>query len=799
MIKLPFAILNPVTQPPRLHAITHLGSIDDLSVLDEIVNAWDGHTPMAFDFETRGDVHLPDSRVVTVAISDNRGTVTIDFRGGNPHAYPYLFEILHKAGVPLLAHNAYFDAAWIFRDLLIGKDGKVSYNPKFIDRYCGPEAPFKSKLRLGATPFWYPVTCTYATYRHLANEGWVGQQYGLAKAQIDLLNWEESNKDEVARWLSVNGFRKSNLAKRIDVALAAGEALSEEDEASLIRVADKSHLWQVPYEVLGPYNALDADSTWLIWTYVLEPALSKFDALRKWMTVTYPAFTRLLVEQKLRGIQLDMEYLVSYKEALEKKAQLLKEEFRAHPEVASFIQEKEESVRAEYRSKEPSRYTKSSELPPEPKRLTTKGSVTSNWLKWDAKRRQLESAGRPLSKNWVDWNAKMTELDETEQFSLTSPLDLRWLFYDKLGAPVTEQTESGEPSIAGDVLEKMGGAAEILSRRVTVVKEETYVQSVFDVSPFGVLHPQVRLPGTHTFRLSGAGGLNVQNWPKSPILRTFKSRPGFKLITADVASLEQVVLTELSQDPSLMKLYGPEAKPGNDVYLFNASQIDCLKGPVLEAGYDPDNFTRESVNAAKKLAKKSRDIAKVVTLSASYGAGPGKIYETLTGSGVEVSLEECREAHAQYWQLYGGVKRWEKVLMQEWRKNKGWLLNGLGQVITIHPDYTKDIVNRVCQSTGHSVFVLFLLESARQLTEKGIEWYPWNADIHDCYILEVREEDCERACELISGPIAESWNRDLGGLIKLRADPNVVTSFFEDKITDEKEIETLDTFFGLRS
>jgi hypothetical protein len=52
---------------------------------------------------------------------------------------------------------------------------------------------------------------TYALYTQLANEGWVGQKWGLAAAQKDMLGWVESNKDEVAEALIENGHIKGTL------------------------------------------------------------------------------------------------------------------------------------------------------------------------------------------------------------------------------------------------------------------------------------------------------------------------------------------------------------------------------------------------------------------------------------------------------------------------------------------------------------------------------------------------------------------------------------------------------------
>jgi hypothetical protein len=157
--------------------------------------------------------------------------------------------------------------------------------------------------------------------------------------------------------------------------------------------------------------------------------------------------------------------------------------------------------------------------------------------------------------------------------------------------------------------------------------------------------------------------------------------------------LEQVVLAELSKDPSLWKLYGPGAL-AQDVYLFNGAQLPVI-GPAIRAtGYDPKNPTPEGIAAAKKQCKTERNISKTVTLASSYGAGAAKIASTLRTQGIDILDAEAEQIHAAYWELYAGVKKYQRFLLNEYRDRRGWVLNGIGRPIGIAQDYTKDIVNR---------------------------------------------------------------------------------------------------------
>jgi hypothetical protein len=349
-------------------------------------------------------------------------------------------------------------------------------------------------------------------------------------------------------------------------------------------------------------------------------------------------------------------------------------------------------------------------------------------------------------------------------------------------------TESGQPATGEEALLQFGEHGKLLLSLIQNEKEMSSIDSLLEqlgaeAGPTGVYHPQLRMPGTNTGRLSGGGGYNWQNPPKSPYMQAFVARPGYVLVSCDVAALENVVVTELSQDPTMLALYGPNAPKHQDGYLFFGSQLPVI-GPVIRAtGYDPFNPTKDSIAKAKKEAKKARDISKVLVLSSSYGAGPAKIHEALTLSGVDITLDECRTIHAGYWELCGGIKRWERELKRQWTDNKGWLLNGIGRPVCVDPDYMKDLVNRVVQSTGHDAFILFLMQTM-QLRDR-FEFYPWSADVHDAWYMEVREDQAEDFCKAVLDEVIPAWNDLLGGEIRLKAEPAIVTNLALDKLEGE--------------
>jgi DNA polymerase I-like protein with 3'-5' exonuclease and polymerase domains len=234
------------------------------------------------------------------------------------------------------------------------------------------------------------------------------------------------------------------------------------------------------------------------------------------------------------------------------------------------------------------------------------------------------------------------------------------------------------------------------------------------------------------------GSINVQQMPKSRgFLECWKPRPGYKLVQLDFTSIEPVVLTAASRDPSLLKVYGADAKP-QDIYLFTGAGLGSL-GRKIQEHYDVDNTTVEMIAHAKKVCKKERNIAKTVHLAATYNAFPRKIFQTLSQAGVDITLEEVEHMHRDYWILYQGVKRFESDLIDEWNRTGGYILNGLGRPIAISHKLVKDAVNRYCQSTGHDLLMMYITRVGQLRDHYQAEMYPWLVDFHDETIWEVPE------------------------------------------------------------
>lgn len=238
---------------------------------------------------------------------------------------------------------------------------------------------------------------------------------------------------------------------------------------------------------------------------------------------------------------------------------------------------------------------------------------------------------------------------------------------------------------------------------------------------------------------------------------------------------------EVQLTPEFLQKVG-DIRKDSDIYLFVAGQLGGeLEATVRATGYDPFNPTKESVSKAKKEAKRARSIAKVLHLSSGYGAGPGKIRQTLGLSGIELSMEQTKAMHRQYWEIFAGVKKYEREMLAQWEKTGGWVINPLGRPVAVAQDYVKDLVNRLVQSSGHDCFMWLTRLVAEELTSAGISYQPYIWDIHDCVMFTVPEEAAHRTKELLDGVVMRRLNELMNGPVTFKAEANLVNNFWEDK------------------
>lgn len=259
---------------------------------------------------------------------------------------------------------------------------------------------------------------------------------------------------------------------------------------------------------------------------------------------------------------------------------------------------------------------------------------------------------------------------------------------------------------------------------------------------------------------------------------------GVPFVTGN-CSVEPTVLAELTRDPVLMQVYGPEAKP-NCAYLFFGAGLPNIGPKILATGYDPENPTKESVAKAKKEAKGARSVAKVVVLGKQYGMGWRTLQANLRlECGVFLTDDEAKELDRTWKRrLYISSVQFPKALEAERRANGGWFYDGLGHPVCVDEGYLKDIISRCVQRCAHSIHMLRVSITDRLLRERNVQ-HKWRvSDWHDQFIFEVPEDQAEVALEVVSRSY-DVLNEELGGLIPIKGGPKISRNLAEAKEAEE--------------
>jgi DNA polymerase I-like protein with 3'-5' exonuclease and polymerase domains len=632
--------------------------------------------------------------------------------------------------------SLYSSSRNILSSLLLQHTGLIAHNVYFDGGVLRKET--------GQHAQW--LACTYSLLAHLANES-PERKWGLKATQTELLGWPDSNEHELDEWLVTNGYYIGNERKD-----ESPENLRNKFVEGSLR-PDKGEMWRAPTEILGKYCILDAESCYLLYTRVLEPTLLQFPGLVAVFSDTMNLI-QILIDQKITGIETDRNGLEARREKLLAEIAASTGEFISNPQTQGHIKEMELVMCQEISEKEPPKYKKD-------------GGISKNWINWE---KRLSDAISGRSSQY--------------KFNINSGPQLRELLYTRLQFEVRSYTDTGLPGIGHKAYKHMGILGQLLSQRADRVKTLSYVDKYLELTTHRTtIHPSFRTPGTITGRLSSKEP-NLQQLEKTKAMMSlFRARPGMVWVDLDFSALEPTVLTEFSQDENLLAIYGDSA-PKNDIYLYVAASIPSYSSTIRATGYEPKNPRPEYLARAKQECKAIRSICKTVVLACQYGAGVKKVMQTLEQDDVFLDWEQVEAIHSGYWDVFAKVKDFSRSLFFEWRRNDGYILNGMGRPMCVPEDYNKDLLNRFIQSTGHDILIKYISILTRNLNAANIPWMPIIIDFHDATTVEVPEEYAEKTVQIFQQSMNE-LNEFLQGTVKLRGVPTVGYNLAEVKEPEE--------------
>lgn len=342
---------------------------------------------------------------------------------------------------------------------------------------------------------------------------------------------------------------------------------------------------------------------------------------------------------------------------------------------------------------------------------------------------QIESKDpSKLAKKQADFEKEFLE----KGINVDSPKQMK-AFFAALGFPVDATNEG----VLAEIADRCLAANILLDVKSTHKKLNTncyeYRRIIQHPDGDGLIHCHYAVSGAETTRMR-CRQPNMQNVEK-PLRGLFISRyPGGKLLVSDLAAIEYRIIAHLSQDPKLCRLF----LDGIDIHRDAAAHV---------YGVRPEQVTPEM-----------RKVGKTFNFAGVYGAGPEKLFA--------VAGKEDWKLYRKVQNLYPGVGRWKERLLDELHRThcvsncfgQWWEFDGV-----INPAIEREAVNRVVQSAGHSVLVVYRL--AVQDAYKKLVWhrgYPLMVqEGHDAFIDDVAPKD-----DAIALAAVERVAKGLNSLVK---------------------------------
>lgn len=469
--------------------------------------------------------------------------------------------------------------------------------------------------------------------------------------------------------------------------------------------------WETDDHANDEYVLKDAKYTYELAQFFLneftEPQYQFYLRLQRW--------TRMLLKAEIQGASLDFDVLAKHEigsDQKEKDARTqLTEEWMSHFEAWDDIKSLE--VIGTYEEMLKKAYAKVKEPTPE--------KTQKLMLRYEGLRSKA--------------------LEKIEPFNLGSPMQLKWLFKERLGEDIT--TFSGDEESTGRaVLERLAGQGvagveTFLKWRKANKLVTAFFPSYRSMANKGRIHTNYNVSGTRTGRLSSSGP-NLQQIPKD-IMDIFCAPIGKKLVYRDVSAIEPRLIAYETEDPNLCRIF----LDGSDFHSFNvrtALQIE------------------EDDATIKKDFKNERDLMKEVGLALMYGAGWRRIQECAAKRGFSWSEKFCKQLYRRFAQTYERVWEFKEALETSIRSGEV-ITNILGRPLAYDMERLHmQSLNTKIQSGGSDILLESVFRASDMAVERKLDYNPVLL-IHDAAVIECVDKDAQRVYDLL-GEAISAWEFD---------------------------------------
>lgn len=325
-----------------------------------------------------------------------------------------------------------------------------------------------------------------------------------------------------------------------------------------------------------------------------------------------------------------------------------------------------------------------------------------------------------------------------KEFNLNSPMQLGEVLYNNLGiTEVKKKKNENKYTTSADVLEKLVDKhpviSDILKYRFYQKITSTYLEGFKPlIGKDGLIHTTFHQTVTTTGRLSSSNP-NLQNIPVrddegKELRKIFVAREGNVFIDADYSQIELRLLAHFSGCKELIAAYNE----GKDIHSTTASQVFGV--PFEE------------------VTPKMRRAAKAVNFGIIYGISDFGLARNLN-----VSNATAKEYIEKYFATYSSVKDYMNENV-EFAKKHGYIctLTGRKRVIpeinsanyNLRQFGERAAMNMPLQGSSADIIKIAMVNVANALKEEGLKT-KLILQVHDELVLEVPEEEAERASEIL--------------------------------------------------
>jgi DNA polymerase-1 len=478
---------------------------------------------------------------------------------------------------------------------------------------------------------------------------------------------------------------------------------------------DQRFLFQADLKDVGTYNNLDVAATYYLYERFMgneekgiEGELITQDTYKTY-TGLYRNLNKFVIKMKMEGLRVDEELLKTYATQLNKM------------------------------------------LEKDKKTLLNKSAVQR------ARQRLIEEAVDKKNKTLVTKQVDESYFEDFE-FNPNSSVHKRVLFFEVLGLPVINTTDTGAPSVDKDTLAEFASMSldkdtqEIISLLEEIALAEKVVSTY--LTGFRDFNTEVKkgdhrifgnflLHGTVSGRLSSRNP-NLQNLPSGSkygkmVKRCFVAPEGFLFAGIDYSALEDRLIAIESGSPAKLRVF----TEGIDGHCLNASAY--FKEELENRGIIIDANSAESVNSLAKLAPDLRQAGKSVTFGMSYGAFPKKVAEQL-----KVSLAAAQVIFNNYWELYRDIKKYNTKKIEEARE-KGYTVSVFSGLRLLTPQLTsrdggivskeERVIGNFAIQSGNILTLIRVMEFQEWLENEGLtEDVKVFNSIHDAVYLYIKQD-----------------------------------------------------------